>query len=64
MARVLKCIDYDETAQQCVTEAWVEEGTWAEMLPTHTEANVVGVAFFGALVMIAFAVRTIKPQRE
>lgn len=63
MARVLTCIAYDETTQQCVTEAWVEQGGFSDMLPTHGEANAVGIAFFGALVIVALAKRTLKPQR-
>lgn len=63
MARVLKCLDFDEATQTCVAEAWVEESAWVEMLPTMVEANVVGVAYFGALLIIAFVARTTKPPR-
>ncbi len=64
MPRVLVCLD-EVPAQDgsCALQAWVEQSTFADYLPTHEQANSVGIAFFGALVLVAFAVRSLKPQR-
>lgn len=64
MARVLACIDPSPLPDgQCQTTAWIEQGGIADMLPTMYQANVVGGAFFGSLVLIAFVKRTLKPPR-
>lgn len=64
MARVLTCIDYDDSTHQCVTQAWVEQASIADMLPTHQQANAVGFAFFGTLFLVAAAIRTFKPPKH
>lgn len=63
-AHVLVCLD-DPMPQDgtCAQTAWQAQGTLADFLPSHEQANAVGIAFFGALVLVAFAVRSFKPQR-
>ncbi|MFT4178275.1 MAG: hypothetical protein QM612_02250 [Thermomonas sp.] len=64
MPRVLACLD--ETPAQdgsCAYQAWVDQASFSDFLPTHEQANAVGVAFLGALVVVAFVKRAFKPQR-
>lgn len=64
MPRVLACLDYPmPTDGSCVQQAWVEQASIADFLPTHEQANAVGFAFFAALITVAFVKRTFKPQR-
>lgn len=64
MARIAHCIDPEPLSDgSCQTVAWIEQGGIADMLPTPAQAASVGVVFLGSLVMIAFAVRAIKPQK-
>lgn len=63
MSKVLTCTDFDSTTQTCIAEAWVDQSSIVDYLPTIEQANGVGVAFAGSLILIAFAVRTLKPQR-
>ncbi|WP_101927659.1 MULTISPECIES: hypothetical protein [Luteimonas] len=65
MPRVLTCIDPSPQPDgQCLQTAWIEQGGLADMLPTMAEANIVGSAFFGTLILIAFVARTLKPPRN
>ena len=62
MPRVLVCIDPSPLPDgQCQQTAWIEQGGIADMLPTMEQANAVGAAFLGTLVLIAFVARTLKP---
>lgn len=64
MPYVLACLDetpaHDGT---CVQTAWIPQASIKDYLPSHQQANAVGVAFFGALLLVAFVKRTLKPQR-
>lgn len=63
--RVLTCTDYDETAQQCVTEAWVEQvSPFMAAMPTIEQANEVGAAIFTSLLFLAVVKHLTKPPRE
>lgn len=64
MPRYLICLD-EVPAQDgsCASQAWIEQAGIKEYLPTHEQANAVGVAFLGTLVVVAFIKRTFKPQR-
>lgn len=63
MAKVLICNDFDSSTQTCNAQSWADQSTFADYLPTMAEANVVGSAFLSSLIVIAFVVRAIKPQR-
>ena len=64
MPRVLACIDETPAPDgSCAQTAWVDQASFTDFLPTHQQANAVGVAFFGALVIVAFAKQAFKPQR-
>lgn len=64
MPRVLACLDETPALDgTCANQAWIDQASFKDFLPTHAEANALGVAFFGALVIVAFAKRTFKPQR-
>lgn len=64
MPRVLTCIDPTPSPDgTCATEAWIDQGGLADYLPTTEQANVIGIAFFGALFLVAAAKRSLKPQR-
>lgn len=64
MPRVLTCLDDPAPSDgTCTSSAYIEQASIADFFPTHEQANAIGVAFFGALILVAFAVRTFKPQR-
>jgi len=64
MPRVLICLDNTPAPDgSCAQTAWADQADFKDFLPTHEQANAVGVAFFGALVLVAFIKRTFKPQR-
>ena len=60
--RVLTCIDYDEPAGECITEAWVEQPSFVELLPTAQQAHSVGAAMLVACVAVA-AMSLFLPSR-
>jgi hypothetical protein len=67
MARVLTCMD-DPPAQDgtCATSAWVEQvpaSDWLDYMPTVQQAQDVGWALFGTLVVLA-AMSLLLPQRD
>ena len=64
MARVLTCINFDESTQRCVTEAWVDQSDWTTYLPTVEQANEVGAAFFTSVMVVAVAKRLLFPPQE
>lgn len=61
---VLVCYDVQPVTGECTTQAWEPQAQIKDFLPSHEQANVVGVAFFGALILVAFIKRTLKPQRS
>lgn len=61
---VLVCYDVNPSDGACLTQAWEPQAQIADFLPSHVEANVIGSAFFGALILVAFIKRTFKPQRN
>lgn len=64
MPRVLQCVEWDEAAQTCTTEAWVEQpAAFVEYMPTVDQAQTVGVAMFLGLITIA-AMSLLLPPRE
>lgn len=64
MSKILACIDYDSATQTCTAEAWVDQSSFSDYLPTVAEANAVGFAFASSLFLIAAAVRSFKPPKE
>lgn len=64
MPKVLTCVDFDSTTQTCNAQAWVDESTWVDYLPTVEQANVIGFAFFASLFTVAATARLLKPQRH
>jgi len=67
MPRVLQCIEWNDAAQTCTTEAWVEQpASLVSMLPTVEQANAVGIVMFTSLVTLA-AIKSMivkPPSRE
>lgn len=64
MPKVLTCVDFDSSTQTCLAQAWVDQSTWVNVLPTVEQANVVGIAFFASLFSVVAAKRLLKPQRN
>ena len=65
MPRVLTCTDFNESTQQCVTEAWVEQvSPFIAALPTVEQANEVGAVIFTSLLFLALVKNLTKPPRE
>lgn len=62
MSKVLTCIDYDATAQQCVTQAWVDQADWTTYLPTIEQAAMVGSAYFIGLMTLAVVRGLLNPK--
>lgn len=64
MARVLVCIDPLPLSDgTCQTEAWIEQPTISDYLPTVAEATEVGSVFAFSLVTIAAIKHIMKPRR-
>ena len=63
MPRVLQCVQWDDATQTCATEAWIEQASILDALPTVEQANAVGLAIFLALAGIA-AQGLLLPPRE
>lgn len=65
MPRVLTCIDAVPAVDgSCAQQAWLEQPSWVDQLPTVEEANDIGMLFFFSLVAIAAAKRLFKPPKE
>lgn len=63
--RVLACVDPVPASDgSCVAQAWIEQPSFADVLPSLSEANEVGFAFLSSLVIIAAVKRYLKPQRS
>jgi hypothetical protein len=64
MPRYLTCIDPVPASDgTCQETAWIDQGGIADMLPTVEQGNTVGMAIFGALVMLR-VIGLINPRRE
>lgn len=64
MARVLVCIDPLPLPDgSCQTEAWIEQPTFSDYLPTPGESAEVGFAFASTLVIVAAVKHFLKPRR-
>lgn len=63
MAKVLTCTDFDSSTQICNAQTWADQSSLADYAPTVEQANAVGSAFLASLIVIAFVLRAIKPQR-
>lgn len=65
MARVLTCIDpLPAQDGSCAHQAWVEQGSIVQYLPTNEQAVEVGGVFFVSLFTLAAAKRILKPQKD
>lgn len=52
--RVLECVEWNDTTQTCVAEAWVEQPSdFVHYLPTIDQAQAVGSAMFAACCVLA-----------
>lgn len=62
MPRVLVCLDPTPAQDgSCQLQAWVEQPSIADMLPTVDQANIVGPAFVLGLCTLA-ALGLIRPR--
>lgn len=64
MAKVLQCIDWNESTQECVTQAWVDQSDWTTYLPTVEQATLVGGAYFVGLMTLAVARGLLFPRDD
>ncbi|MBD9368357.1 hypothetical protein [Xanthomonas sp. XNM01] len=64
MSRVLTCIDPVPAEDgSCVQTAWLELPSWVDVLPTVEQANTVGPAIAGGLILLA-AMRLLIPKNR
>lgn len=61
--RTLVCTEWDEVMQECVTESWTVLPTWADMLPTVEQANLVGGSMLTAVALV-MAMGLLLPPRD
>ena len=64
MSKVLTCLDFDSTTQTCNAEAWVDQASIVDYLPTVEQANAVGVVMFSSLCILAAARRLLFPPEQ
>lgn len=65
--RVLTCIDAVPASDgSCAQQAWLEQPTWIDYLPTVDQANAVGFATFSAVCIVVAFKRLVlqKPSEE
>ena len=66
MSRVLACIQWDEVAQTCQQQAWIDLPNTIEslmkMLPTVDQAQTVGAVYFGTIVLMAALGAILHPR--
>lgn len=55
MPRVLACVEFDSTTETCTAQAWVENPSFSEMLPTVEQAQTIGNAMLIAVMAICAA---------
>lgn len=53
MAKVLMCIQFNESTKQCEEQAWVDQSDWTTYLPTVEQATAVGGVYFVGLMTLA-----------
>ncbi len=63
MARVLTCVQFNESTQQCEQQAWVDQSDWTTPLPTVEQATVVGAAYFVGLMTLAVVKGLLNPKQ-
>lgn len=63
MSRVYECVQWNETTQSCDLAAWVERASLIGALPTPEQAQVVGLAVFASIAIIA-ASSLLVPSRS
>lgn len=60
--RYLACLDHQPRADgSCQRQAWVEQPSWKQYLPTTEQAVEIGGVFFVSLFTLAAAKRLLKP---
>lgn len=64
MSKVLTCIDFDSTTQTCNAEAWVDQASFVDFLPTVEQANTIGAVAFTSLITLAAVRRLLFPPPE
>lgn len=62
MAKVLTCIQFNESTQQCEQQAWVDQSDWTTPLPTVEQASAVGAAYFVGLMTMAVVKGLLNPK--
>lgn len=62
MAKVLTCIQFNESTQQCEQQAWVDQSDWTTPLPTVEQATAVGSAYFIGLMSMAVLKGLLNPK--
>lgn len=62
MAKVLTCIQFNDTTQQCEQQAWVDQSDWTTPLPTVEQATAVGAAYFVGLMTLAVLKALLNPK--
>lgn len=64
MSKVLTCLDFDSTTQTCISEAWVDQSSIVDYLPTVEQANTIGAVMFTSLMTLAAARRLLFPPDQ
>ena len=64
MSKVLTCIDFDSTTQTCNAEAWVDQASFVDYLPTVDQANTIGAIAFSSLITLAVVRRLLFPPEQ
>lgn len=62
MARVLTCIEFNDTTKQCEQQAWIDQSDWTTYLPTVEQATAVGSAYFIGLMTLAALKSLLNPK--
>ena len=61
MSKVLTCLDFDSTTQTCNAEAWVDQASFVDYLPTVDQANTIGALALSSLITLAVVRRLLFP---
>ena len=62
MAKVLMCVQFNDSTQQCEQQAWVDQSDWTTPLPTVEQATAVGAAYFIGLMTLAVLKALLNPK--
>lgn len=62
MAKILTCIQFNDSTQQCEQQAWVDQSDWTTPLPTVEQATAVGAAYFVGLMTMAVIKGLLNPK--